>query len=183
MTRLICVWLTGCALCVTPVAAEEDVYDGPTAIRPLTVTPKPQHSPAQPCLRFRASVLPGEGRGPSSCGSPSRGRQARRSPSRQARRSPSRQARRSPQSWPQSASLRQSWPPSARLRQSWPPSAPLPDPKYPMNLSSRRGATAWIGPCRTTSSRTTFTPPCGWLWGAVRRRCGWSSRVASITPV
>jgi hypothetical protein len=44
MTKLIYVWLTGCALCVTPVAADEDVYDGPTAIRPLTVTPKPEHS-------------------------------------------------------------------------------------------------------------------------------------------
>ena len=30
--------------CVTPVAADEDVYDGPTAIKPLTVTPQPRHS-------------------------------------------------------------------------------------------------------------------------------------------
>ena len=44
MIRLIGLWLVGCALCVTPVAADEDVYDGPTAIRPLTVTPQPQHS-------------------------------------------------------------------------------------------------------------------------------------------
>ena len=43
MVKLIGLWL-GCALCVTPVAADEDVYDGPTAMRPLTVTPQPQHS-------------------------------------------------------------------------------------------------------------------------------------------
>ena len=46
MIRLIGLWLVGCALCVTPVAADEDVYDGPTAIKPLTVTPQPQHSAA-----------------------------------------------------------------------------------------------------------------------------------------
>jgi len=45
MIRLIGLWLMGCALMgVTPVAADEDVYDGPTAIKPLTVTPQPQHS-------------------------------------------------------------------------------------------------------------------------------------------
>ncbi len=44
MIRLIGLGLVGCALCVTPVAADEDVYDGPTAIEPLTVTPKPQPS-------------------------------------------------------------------------------------------------------------------------------------------
>jgi hypothetical protein len=44
MIRLIGLWLVGCAMCVTPVAADEDVYDGPTAIKPLTVTPQPQHS-------------------------------------------------------------------------------------------------------------------------------------------
>ena len=44
MTRLIGLWLVGCALCVTPVAADEDMYDGSTAIRPLTVKPQPQHS-------------------------------------------------------------------------------------------------------------------------------------------
>jgi hypothetical protein len=32
MIRLIGLWLVGCALFVTPVAADEDVYDGPTAI-------------------------------------------------------------------------------------------------------------------------------------------------------
>ena len=99
MTKLIYVGLAGCALCVTPVAAGEGVYDGPTAIRPLTVT-RSALLTAQPGLRFRAPVLPGEGRiqGPSSCGgSPSRGRQARSSPScgRQAP-VPHRQARRFP---------------------------------------------------------------------------------------
>ena len=44
MIRVIGLWLVGCALCVTPVAAGEDIYDGPTAIKPLTVTPQPQHS-------------------------------------------------------------------------------------------------------------------------------------------
>jgi hypothetical protein len=43
MIRLIGLGLVLLALCVKPVAAE-DVYDGPTAIRPLTVTPQPQHS-------------------------------------------------------------------------------------------------------------------------------------------
>jgi hypothetical protein len=33
MTKLNYVWLTGCALCITPVAADEDVYDGPTGGR------------------------------------------------------------------------------------------------------------------------------------------------------
>jgi hypothetical protein len=42
MIRLIGLSLVGCALCVTPVSAEEGMYDGPTAIKPLTV--KPQHS-------------------------------------------------------------------------------------------------------------------------------------------
>jgi hypothetical protein len=59
MTKLIYVWLTGCALCVTPVAADEDVYDGPTAIRPLTVTPKPQHSPPpNPVCDFERQCYP-----------------------------------------------------------------------------------------------------------------------------
>ncbi len=47
MIRFIGLCLVGCALCVTPVAADEDVYDGPTAIKPLTVTPQPQQ-PARP---------------------------------------------------------------------------------------------------------------------------------------
>src|SRR5580698_196858 len=59
MSKLIYVWLTGCALCVTPVAADEDVYDGPTAIRPLTVTPKPQHSPPpNPVCDFERQCYP-----------------------------------------------------------------------------------------------------------------------------
>ena len=44
MIRFIGLWLAGCALCVMPVAADEGVYDSPTAIKPLTVTPQPQHS-------------------------------------------------------------------------------------------------------------------------------------------
>ena len=44
MIEFIGLCLVGCALCITPVAADEDVYDGPTAIKPLTVTPEPQHS-------------------------------------------------------------------------------------------------------------------------------------------
>ena len=47
MVRMIGLWLVGCALCINPVAADEDVYDGPTAIKPLTVTPKPPQ-PAAP---------------------------------------------------------------------------------------------------------------------------------------
>ena len=81
MIRLIGLWLVGCALCVTPVAADEDVYDGPTAIKPLTVTPQPALRSAQHCLRLRASVLPGEGwtHGPGSRGSPGHSGQAHRS--------------------------------------------------------------------------------------------------------
>ena len=83
MIRLIGLWLVGCALCVTPVAADEDVYDGPTAIRPLTVTPQPQHSaPPNTVCDFEHQCYPEKGgpSGPSSRGSPSRGRQAHRSP-------------------------------------------------------------------------------------------------------
>jgi hypothetical protein len=62
MTKLIYVCLTGCALCVTPVAADEDVYDGPTAIRPLTVTPKPQHfPPPNPICDFEHQCYPEKG--------------------------------------------------------------------------------------------------------------------------
>jgi hypothetical protein len=79
MIRLVGLWLVGCALCVTPVAADEDVYDGPTAVKPLTVTPQPQHS-TRHGLRLRASVLPGEGwtRAPGSHGSPGNDGQAYR---------------------------------------------------------------------------------------------------------
>ena len=48
MIRLIGLWLVGCALFVTPVAADEDVYDGPMAIKPLTVTPQPQPQHSAP---------------------------------------------------------------------------------------------------------------------------------------
>ena len=62
MTKLIYVWLTGCALCVTPVAADEGVYDGPTAIRPLTVTPRPQNSsPPNPVCDFEHQCYPEKG--------------------------------------------------------------------------------------------------------------------------
>ena len=118
MTKLIHVWLTGCALCVTPVAADEGVYDGPTAIRPLTVTPKPPRSP-RPTRSAISSIS-----------------------ATRRRADPGSQLLWLPQSWPPSAPLPQSWPQSAPLRQSWPPSARLPHPNYPMNLWSRRGATA-----------------------------------------
>ncbi len=44
MIRLFGLWVVGCALCVTPVAADEDMHDGPTATMPLTVKPQPRHS-------------------------------------------------------------------------------------------------------------------------------------------
>ena len=40
MIRLISLSLVW-TLCVAPVAADEGIYDGPTAIKPLTVTPQP----------------------------------------------------------------------------------------------------------------------------------------------
>jgi hypothetical protein len=122
MARLIGLCLVGCAMCVTPVAAEEDQYDGPTAIKPLAVTPKPQHSaPPNTVCDFEHQCYPEKG-GPMV-----------------------------------SAPLA---PPVVAAK----PAAP--DPKSPMNPSSRRGATAWVGHCRTTGSRTTSTP-CRWPRGAV----------------
>ena len=59
MTKLIGVWLAGCALCVTPVVADEDVYDGPTAIRPLTVTP--QSAPPNTLCDFEHQCYPKKG--------------------------------------------------------------------------------------------------------------------------
>jgi hypothetical protein len=56
MIRLIGLWLVGCSLCVTPVAADEDVYDGPTAIKPLTVTPLPQHASTSRGYFLRSSI-------------------------------------------------------------------------------------------------------------------------------
>ena len=135
MIRLIGLWLVGCAMCVTPVAADEDVYDGPTAIKPLTVTPQPQHSaPPNTVCDFEHQCYPEKG------GSTAAAPVA---------------------------------PPAMVVR----PIAPR--PQVPMNPSSRRGETAWTGPYRTTSSRTTSTP-CRWPRGAVR--CGWRSGVARTTP-
>jgi hypothetical protein len=62
MIRLIGLWLVGCAMCVTPVAADEDVYGGPTAIKPLTVTPQPQHSaPPNTVCDFEHQCYPEKG--------------------------------------------------------------------------------------------------------------------------
>src|ERR1700733_13115314 len=62
MIRLIGLWLVGCAMCVTPGAADEDVYDGPTAIKPLTVTPRPEHSaPANTVCDFEHECYPEKG--------------------------------------------------------------------------------------------------------------------------
>ncbi len=60
--RLIGLWLVECALCVTPVAADEDLYDRPTAIKPLTVTPQPQHSaPPNTVCDFEHQCYPEKG--------------------------------------------------------------------------------------------------------------------------
>jgi hypothetical protein len=62
MIRLTGLWLVACAVCVTPVAADEDMYDGPTAIKPLTVTPKPQHSaPPNTVCDFEHQCYPEKG--------------------------------------------------------------------------------------------------------------------------
>jgi len=62
MIRLMGLWLVVCALSVTPVAADEDVYDGPTAIKPLTVTPKPQQSaPPNALCDFEHHCYPEKG--------------------------------------------------------------------------------------------------------------------------
>jgi hypothetical protein len=62
MIRLIGLWLVGCALCVTPVAADEDMHDGPTAIKAAyRQAAAAALRPAKYRLRLRASVLPGEG--------------------------------------------------------------------------------------------------------------------------
>jgi hypothetical protein len=81
MIRLIGLWLVGYALCVTPVAADEDVYDGPTAIKPLTVTPQPQHSaPPNSVCDFEHQCYPEKvAHGPGSRGSPGYCGQAHRS--------------------------------------------------------------------------------------------------------
>jgi hypothetical protein len=62
MIRLIGLCLVRCAMCVTPVAANEDMYDGPTAIKPLTVTPKPQQSaPPNTVCDFEHQCYPEKG--------------------------------------------------------------------------------------------------------------------------
>jgi hypothetical protein len=62
MIRLIGLWLVGCAMCVTPVVADEDLYDGPTAIKPLTVTPQPQRSaPPNTVCDFEHQCYPEKG--------------------------------------------------------------------------------------------------------------------------
>ncbi len=70
MIRLIGLWVVGCALCATPVAADDDVYDGPVAIKPLTVTPRPQQ-PASPnaVCDFEHQCYPANG-GPMAPGAP-----------------------------------------------------------------------------------------------------------------
>jgi hypothetical protein len=62
MIRLISLSLVGWTLCVAPVAADEDIYDGPTAIKPLTVTPQPQHSaPPNTVCDFEHQCYPEKG--------------------------------------------------------------------------------------------------------------------------
>ena len=62
MIRRIGLWVVGGALCVTPVAADEDLYDGPAAIRPLTITPKPQQSaPPDTVCDFEHQCYPEKG--------------------------------------------------------------------------------------------------------------------------
>ena len=62
MIRLMGLWLVGCALCVMPVAADENIYDGPTAIKPLTVTPQPQHpTPPNTVCDFEHQCYPEKG--------------------------------------------------------------------------------------------------------------------------
>jgi hypothetical protein len=123
MIRLMGLWLTGCVLCVTPVAADEDLYHGPTAIKPLTVTPRPQHcAPPNMVCDFEHQCYPEEG-GPAASA------------------------------------------PVAPRTIVVKPIAPR--PQVADEPSSRRGETAWNGPYRPTSSRTTSTP-CRWRRGAVR---------------
>jgi len=68
MIRLIGLWLVASALCVTTVAADENMYDGPTAIKPLTVTPQPQRSaPPNAVCDFEHQCYPEKG-GPAAPG-------------------------------------------------------------------------------------------------------------------
>jgi hypothetical protein len=62
MIRHFSLWLVGWTLCVTSVAADEDIYDGPTAIKPRTVTPQPQHSaPPNTVCDFEHQCYPEKG--------------------------------------------------------------------------------------------------------------------------
>ena len=62
MIRHFGLWLVVCAFSVTPVAADEDVHDGPTAIKPLTVTPQPQHTaPPNTVCDFQHQCYPARG--------------------------------------------------------------------------------------------------------------------------
>ena len=62
MIRLTSLSLVGWTLCVAPVAANEGIYDGPTAIKPLTVTPQPQHStPPNSVCDFEHQCYPEKG--------------------------------------------------------------------------------------------------------------------------
>ena len=84
MIRLIGLWLVGCSFCVTPVAADEDMYDGPTAIKPLTVTPQPQHSaPPNTVCDFEHQCYPEKGgpAAPAPVAPPGHCGQAHRAPS------------------------------------------------------------------------------------------------------
>jgi hypothetical protein len=84
MIRLIGLWLAGWTLCVTPVAADENIYDRPTAIKPLTVTPQPQHSsPPNMVCDFEHQCYPAEGgpAAPAPVAPPAMTAKARRAPS------------------------------------------------------------------------------------------------------
>jgi hypothetical protein len=60
--RLIALWVVPCILCGTPVAADEDMYDSPSVINPLTVTPQPQHSvPPNTICDFEHQCYPEKG--------------------------------------------------------------------------------------------------------------------------
>ena len=63
MLRLIGLWLVGCVLLgLTPAMAQDDVYDGPAAIKPLTVTPQPQRSaPPNTVCDFEHQCYPEKG--------------------------------------------------------------------------------------------------------------------------
>ena len=82
MIRHIGLWLVGCALFVTPVAADENVYDGPAAIKPLTVTPQPQHStPPNTVCDFEHQCYPETGGPTAPAASPGHCGQAHHAPS------------------------------------------------------------------------------------------------------